>query len=202
VASTHGVAALLSWSQAPDGHSILEASPPAQKLPASQLSQSVDAPPSRCTVPAGHVPTGVHASWFAEVDSVPTAHNAQTRSIDEDPGCMTNEPAAQSDQGLQRVALGVSVNVPLGHAAHALPSNEVTYVPGAHGVGPCPAESTPASKRPASDFGNPAASSSLDAHAKKATAVIRVPGAQARNRRAPSQLSISMTLSQHVAKGQ
>ena len=117
VASAHGVAGSLSWSQVPAAQASLGAPAPAQYSPASQASQSEGPPPGRSTVPAAHVPFGVHAAWLADIDSVPSAHGEHCLSLVVEPGALTNEPGAQSRQASQRNAPAEALKCPLGHAA-------------------------------------------------------------------------------------
>ena len=68
VASAQGVAGSLSWSHVDPEHVSFGRPAPGQYSPGAHASQSEGDPPGRSTVPAAHVPFGVHAAWFADVD--------------------------------------------------------------------------------------------------------------------------------------
>jgi hypothetical protein len=76
-------------------------------------------PGALCTAPAGHALLGVHASWFGDVEIVPSTQGVQRRSVVEVPALETNVPGSQVDHAVQLVAFDVVLNDPLAHAAQA-----------------------------------------------------------------------------------
>ncbi len=64
------------------------------------------------------VSIGVHAAWFADVDSVPGSQSSHARSLVALPSALTNEPGGHDVQGVHEGALESMLKCPLGQAEH------------------------------------------------------------------------------------